>query len=129
MPRGATAAGDPDSTASRVVASTRAVVIGSSIGIRGTSATSTLGVDSIVLPHPRPRKAPGHRVSGSAAEPILQRRCNPGARTVDGNPPPVTRKDESTMAKYAAPGESGSVVQYKPRYDHFIGGECVAPAK
>ena len=33
------------------------------------------------------------------------------------------------MAKYAAPGESGSVVQYKPRYDHFIGGEYVAPAK
>ena len=33
------------------------------------------------------------------------------------------------MARYAAPGEAGSVVQYKPRYDHFIGGEYVAPAK
>jgi aldehyde dehydrogenase len=33
------------------------------------------------------------------------------------------------MAKYAAPGESGSVVTYKPRYDNFIGGEFVAPVK
>jgi aldehyde dehydrogenase len=33
------------------------------------------------------------------------------------------------MAMYAAPGESGSVVSYQPRYDNFIGGEFVAPAK
>ena len=33
------------------------------------------------------------------------------------------------MAKYAAPGTTGSVVSFKPRYDHFIGGEYVAPAK
>jgi aldehyde dehydrogenase len=33
------------------------------------------------------------------------------------------------MAKYAAPGESGSVVTYHPRYDNFIGGEFVAPVK
>src|SRR5215210_4278787 len=33
------------------------------------------------------------------------------------------------MAKYAAPGTDGSVVSFKPRYDHFIGGEYVAPAK
>jgi aldehyde dehydrogenase len=33
------------------------------------------------------------------------------------------------MAKYAAPGESGSVVTYQPRYDNFIGGEFVAPVK
>ena len=33
------------------------------------------------------------------------------------------------MAKYAAPGTDGSVVTFKPRYDHFIGGEYVAPAK
>jgi aldehyde dehydrogenase len=33
------------------------------------------------------------------------------------------------MAKYAAPGTEGSVVSFKPRYDHFIGGEYVAPAK
>jgi aldehyde dehydrogenase len=33
------------------------------------------------------------------------------------------------MATYAAPGTDGSVVTFKPRYDHFIGGEYVAPAK
>ncbi|GAA4848226.1 aldehyde dehydrogenase family protein [Actinomycetospora corticicola] len=33
------------------------------------------------------------------------------------------------MAVYAAPGTEGSVVSFKPRYDHWIGGEYVAPAK
>jgi len=33
------------------------------------------------------------------------------------------------MARYAAPGESGSIVSYKSRYDHFIGGEYVPPVK
>ncbi|MDL5157647.1 acetaldehyde dehydrogenase ExaC [Actinomycetospora termitidis] len=33
------------------------------------------------------------------------------------------------MATYAAPGTDGSVVSFKSRYDHFIGGEYVAPAK
>ncbi|HEY2193994.1 MAG TPA: aldehyde dehydrogenase family protein [Actinomycetospora sp.] len=33
------------------------------------------------------------------------------------------------MAVYAPPGTDGSVVSFKPRYDHFIGGEYVAPAK
>jgi len=33
------------------------------------------------------------------------------------------------MATYAAPGEAGSVVTFKTRYDNFIGGEYVAPAK
>ena len=33
------------------------------------------------------------------------------------------------MTRYAAPGDADSVVSYKPRYDHFIGGEYVAPAK
>src|SRR6476660_9202369 len=33
------------------------------------------------------------------------------------------------MARYAAPGTDGSVVSFKPRYDHFIGGEYVPPAK
>ncbi|WP_434445224.1 acetaldehyde dehydrogenase ExaC [Lentzea sp. E54] len=33
------------------------------------------------------------------------------------------------MAKYAAPGQPGSVVTYRDRYDHFIGGEYVPPAK
>src|SRR2546430_10724619 len=33
------------------------------------------------------------------------------------------------MAQYAAPNAEGSVVSYEPRYDHYIGGEYVAPAK
>ncbi|MGH3611750.1 MAG: aldehyde dehydrogenase family protein, partial [Pseudonocardia sp.] len=33
------------------------------------------------------------------------------------------------MAVYAKPGDAGSVVSYQPRYDHFIGGEYVAPTK
>lgn len=33
------------------------------------------------------------------------------------------------MAKYAAPGDSGSVVTFKARYENFIGGEYVAPVK
>jgi aldehyde dehydrogenase len=33
------------------------------------------------------------------------------------------------MTKYAAPGEPGSIVSYQPRYEHFIGGEYVAPVK
>ncbi|MET1134292.1 MAG: aldehyde dehydrogenase family protein [Aeromicrobium sp.] len=33
------------------------------------------------------------------------------------------------MAVYAAPGTEGSVVSYKSRYDHWIGGEYVAPVK
>jgi aldehyde dehydrogenase len=32
------------------------------------------------------------------------------------------------MTKYAAPGQPGSVVNYQPRHDHFIGGEYVPPA-
>jgi aldehyde dehydrogenase len=33
------------------------------------------------------------------------------------------------MTKYAAPGQPGSVVSYRGRYDHFIGGEYVPPAR
>ena len=33
------------------------------------------------------------------------------------------------MTVYANPGTDGAVFSYKPRYDHFIGGEYVAPAK
>ncbi len=33
------------------------------------------------------------------------------------------------MAVYAAPGDAGSVVSFKSRYDNFIGGEYVAPVK
>src|SRR4051794_4366554 len=39
------------------------------------------------------------------------------------------RSGGPTMARYAAPGTDGSVVTFEPRYDHFIGGEYVAPAK
>ncbi|MFC0624721.1 aldehyde dehydrogenase [Kribbella deserti] len=33
------------------------------------------------------------------------------------------------MTIYSAPGQSGSPAEYKSRYDHFIGGEYVSPAK
>src|SRR5699024_1224741 len=33
------------------------------------------------------------------------------------------------MTVYAQPGASGSVVEYKARYDNFIGGDWVAPVK
>ena len=32
------------------------------------------------------------------------------------------------MAVYAAPGSAGSIVDYKPRYDHWIGGQYVKPS-
>ncbi len=32
------------------------------------------------------------------------------------------------MSVFAQPGTDGSVVSYKPRYDHWIGGEYVAPS-
>ncbi|NGP06272.1 aldehyde dehydrogenase family protein [Rhodococcus sp. 14C212] len=33
------------------------------------------------------------------------------------------------MTKYASPGTAGSVVTFKARYDHYIGGEYIAPVK
>jgi aldehyde dehydrogenase len=33
------------------------------------------------------------------------------------------------MTQYAAPGQPGSVVSYRPRYDHFIGGQYVPPVR
>ncbi|GAA3887676.1 aldehyde dehydrogenase family protein [Saccharothrix violaceirubra] len=33
------------------------------------------------------------------------------------------------MARYAAPGQPEGLVRYRDRYDHFIGGEYVPPAK
>ncbi|MFE7180792.1 acetaldehyde dehydrogenase ExaC [Streptomyces erythrochromogenes] len=33
------------------------------------------------------------------------------------------------MARYAAPGTDGALMSYASRYDHFIGGEYVAPAR
>lgn len=32
------------------------------------------------------------------------------------------------MTVYAAPGTEGSLVTFRPRYDHWIGGEYVTPA-
>ncbi|MEU3607478.1 aldehyde dehydrogenase family protein [Streptomyces sp. NPDC035033] len=32
------------------------------------------------------------------------------------------------MTRYAAPGTEGALMAYRPRYDHWIGGEYVAPA-
>jgi aldehyde dehydrogenase len=32
------------------------------------------------------------------------------------------------MTVYAAPGQAGSIVEFKPRYDHWIGGQYVAPS-
>ncbi|MBT2395020.1 aldehyde dehydrogenase family protein [Streptomyces sp. ISL-100] len=33
------------------------------------------------------------------------------------------------MTRYAAPGTAGAIVSYQPRYDNWIGGEYVAPAR
>ena len=33
------------------------------------------------------------------------------------------------MARYASPGEPGAKMSFLPRYDHWIGGEFVAPAQ
>ncbi|WP_287903579.1 aldehyde dehydrogenase family protein, partial [Arthrobacter sp.] len=33
------------------------------------------------------------------------------------------------MTVYAAPGQADSLVTVQPRYEHFIGGEWVAPVK
>ncbi|MDR7279183.1 acetaldehyde dehydrogenase ExaC [Catenuloplanes atrovinosus] len=33
------------------------------------------------------------------------------------------------MSRYAAPGQDGAIVSYETRYDHWIGGEYVPPAK
>lgn len=33
------------------------------------------------------------------------------------------------MTVYANPGTDGAVVEFKSRYEHYIGGEWVAPAK
>src|SRR2546421_1906672 len=33
------------------------------------------------------------------------------------------------MARYAAPGQDGALVSYQDRYDHWIGGDYVAPAR
>ena len=32
------------------------------------------------------------------------------------------------MTVYAQPGQAGAVADFKPRYDHYIGGQYVAPS-
>jgi aldehyde dehydrogenase len=36
-------------------------------------------------------------------------------------------KKGKAMSVYAQPGQAGSIVEFKPRYDHWIGGQYVAP--
>ena len=33
------------------------------------------------------------------------------------------------MTRYASPGSDGAIVSYQPRYDHWIGGQYVPPAR
>jgi aldehyde dehydrogenase len=35
---------------------------------------------------------------------------------------------KAPMAVYAQPGQAGSIVEFRPRYDHWIGGQYVAPS-
>lgn len=41
----------------------------------------------------------------------------------------MTIVEETTSTAYAAPGQSGAVANYRPRYGHYIGGEFVEPVK
>lgn len=42
----------------------------------------------------------------------------------------IVEEDVSTAsAAYAAPGQAGSIADYRPRYGHYIGGEWVDPVK
>jgi len=41
----------------------------------------------------------------------------------------MTIVEEGVSSVYAAPGEHGSLAEYRPRYEHYIGGEWVAPIK
>jgi len=40
---------------------------------------------------------------------------------------PAFRKGKA-MSVYAQPGQAGSIVEFRPRYDHWIGGQYVAPS-
>ncbi|MWB97998.1 aldehyde dehydrogenase family protein [Agromyces seonyuensis] len=52
--------------------------------------------------------------------------------TLTADPSAVAEPDDVPAADaptvYARPGEDGSVVSYRARYDHYIGGKYVAPA-
>ena len=42
---------------------------------------------------------------------------------------PTTPTTANSSEAFVAPGQPGSVVEVKPRYDNFIGGKWVAPVK
>ena len=41
----------------------------------------------------------------------------------------MTIVEEGVSSVYAAPGQRGSIAEYRPRYGHYIGGEFVEPVK
>ena len=41
----------------------------------------------------------------------------------------MTIVEEGVSSIYAAPGQRGSIADYRPRYGHYIGGEFVEPIK
>ena len=41
----------------------------------------------------------------------------------------MTIVEETVSTAYAAPGTSGAIASYRPRYGHYIGGEFVEPVK
>ena len=41
----------------------------------------------------------------------------------------MTIVEEGVSSVYAAPGQRGSIADYRPRYGHYIGGEFVEPIK
>src|SRR6478609_3998457 len=53
-----------------------------------------------------------------------------GGQTVGGGPRTAqsTARRQTHMTVYAAPGTPGAIAEYRTRYDHWIGGEFVAPA-
>src|SRR6185312_2887716 len=66
---------------------------------------------------------PGSPRPGTQATSLVRRS---GARNPVATPGFLASR---RMTKYASPGTDGSVVTFKPRYDNFIGGEYVPPAK
>src|SRR6478609_6693203 len=53
-----------------------------------------------------------------------------GGQTAGGGPRTAqsTARRQTHMTVYAAPGTPGAIAEYRTRYDHWIGGEYVAPA-
>src|SRR3954470_19457933 len=72
------------------------------------------------------RKQPVFKSRRGATGP-MQRRCNVELPKFSPSAPSPLQEDQMTV--YEAPGQAGSPVEFKSRYDHFIGGEWVSPAK